>query len=486
MSRRLTTSQFIMRARAKHGDDKYDYSKVEYTVSKNKVTIICPKHGEFQQTASKHMFGDGCSKCSRKNKPTTAEFKQRVLKVHGDTYDLSEVEYKDAKTVVKVGCKTHGIFLTTPDCLVNHGHGCQKCGEIKSIRKVDKSYYLAKFDAKYKGRYTYDMDSYSTPTTPMRMFCKVHGEFMQSPSNFLKKDREGCPKCSYVGPSKPEKELADFIAQYVDIITSDRKVLGSGKELDIVIPSKKLAFEFNGLFWHSDARGKDKKYHLTKTKNCEAAGYQLIHIFSDEWRDKKEIVKSRIKNLLGNSDRRIYARKCEVKEVDSKTTMQFLRDNHMQGAVGSKVKLGLYYNDELVSIMTFGGLRVNMGQKVRKEGQYELMRFCNVLNTSVVGGASKLLKYFERNYDVSMMISYADLRWSKGDLYFKLGFEHTHSSEPSYFYTKGENREYRFKYRKNILVEQGADPSMTEREIMIEKGYARIYDCGAIKFTKKL
>lgn len=134
--------------------------------------------------------------------------------------------------------------------------------------------------------------------------------------------------------------------------------------------------------------------------------------------------------------------------------------------------------------MTFGNLRKNLGQKA-KEGNFELLRFCNKLNTTVIGGASKLFKYFIKNYNPYYVISYADRRWSSGNLYYKLGFEFVHNTQPNYFYTKGNSRLNRFGFRKSELVKQGFDPLKTEHEIMKERGYNRIYDCGAMKFEWK-
>jgi hypothetical protein len=206
-----------------------------------------------------------------------------------------------------------------------------------------------------------------------------------------------------------------------------------------------------------------------------------IIIFEDEYRDKKEIVESRIRNLLGKSIT-IYARKCEIREVEDNNLLRdFLDKSHIQGFVGSKIKLGLFYNNELISLMTFGNLRRNMG-KVSKEGSYELLRFCNSLNTSVVGGASKLFKYFMSVYKPEYILSFADRRWSNGDMYFQLGFEFKNNTVPNYFYIINGNRGYRYAYRKDILVKKGFDPNKTELEIMTERGHFRIFDRGSVKF----
>ncbi len=243
----------------------------------------------------------------------------------------------------------------------------------------------------------------------------------------------------------------------------------------MLIPEYNLAIEFNGLYWHSEIY-KDKNYHLNKTQQCEAKKIKLIHIFEDEWLFKKDIVKSRLINILGLTPNKIYARKTIIKEISPKESKEFLDFNHIQGNVNAKIKLGLYYDNELVSIMTFGKGRIIMGGN---SNQYELLRFCNKLNTTVIGGADKLLKYFIKTYQPKEIISYADRRWSQGDLYEKLGFNFIHNSKPNYFYINQNIREYRFKYRKNILVKEGYDINKTERDIMLERKIYRIYDCGA-------
>ena len=244
-----------------------------------------------------------------------------------------------------------------------------------------------------------------------------------------------------------------------------------------------MAFEYNGLYWHSDVF-KDRKYHINKTKSCYENDIKLIHIWEDEWINKEDIVMSRIKNLLGGS-KIIYARKCKIAEIDKKTSDQFLKDNHIQGSVISKNNIGLYYDDDLVSVMTFGSLRKNLGY-CSKEGHHELLRFCNKLGTSVIGGASKILKYFIRNYKPVNIISYADISWSNGSLYKKLGFDEIGITDPNYFWVKNGIRYNRFSFRKDILVKEGYDPNLSESEIMRERGYYKIYNCGNLKFELKI
>ena len=134
------------------------------------------------------------------------------------------------------------------------------------------------------------------------------------------------------------------------------------------------------MYWHSDFY-KEQDYHLNKTKKCQDLGIRLIHIWEDQWINKKEIIKSRISNLLGCS-RRIYARNCNIQEIDNNTYKEFMDCNHLQGYAVSKYRIGLYNNGILVSVMSFGSLRKSLGSK-NTDNIYELIRFCNLLNLSV-------------------------------------------------------------------------------------------------------
>jgi hypothetical protein len=283
-----------------------------------------------------------------------------------------------------------------------------------------------------------------------------------------------CRKCNpNQGISFPEKELLEFIKNNYDgwIIENDRKTL-SGQELDIVLPDLGLAFEYNGLYWHSD-KFKNKTYHLDKSNLLkENIDYQLIHINEDEWDNKQDIVKSRILSLLGKTTK-IYARKCILKEISFPRT--FLDENHIQGhGSPSAINLGLYYNKELVAVMTFSKPRFSSNY------DYELVRYCSKLNTTVVGGASKLFSYFNNNY-LGSVVSYSDKRWSSGNLYKKLGFEYSHTSEPNYRYYKGNISLSRYQCQKHKLADllkEEFDPELSEYENMTNAGYIRVYDCG--------
>lgn len=276
-----------------------------------------------------------------------------------------------------------------------------------------------------------------------------------------------------------EKEIINWVKSFnVDIIESERKIL-NGLELDIYLPSYNLGIEFNGIYWHSELF-KENNYHLNKSLICQENNIQLMHIWEDEWIFKQNIVKSIILNKLGFIKDKIYARKCVIKEVkDSKLVRKFLDDNHIQGYSSSSIQLGLYLNNELVSLMTFGK------RMIKKNIEFELIRFCNKLNTNVIGASSKLFKYFINNYDFSDLISYSDFRLFDGKMYEMLGFEKTHLSTPEYYWCKGVDRHHRSKFMKHKLVKEGYDINKTELEIMHERGYYRLFGSGQYKWTYK-
>jgi len=313
---------------------------------------------------------------------------------------------------------------------------------------------------------------------------------IRTPLLRLRYFRYGVSPCLICNPLQSygksnENEIINLLDEWnINYIRNDRKIL-NGKELDIYIPSHKIAIEFNGLWWHSELH-KDKKYHLDKKIKCENQNINLIHIWEDDWNSKKDIVISRLKTLLGLYDRKIGARKCIVKEIDAKTSFSFLEENHLQGGINSSIKYGLFYNNELVSVMTFGKLRKGLGQK-NTDNKWELYRFCSLKNTLVNGSFSKMLSYFEKNVNPKELLTYANRDWSDRDnVYEKNGFEFQNYTDINYWYFKDIYKRYhRFQFRKDVLVKSGKDINKTEKEIMYDDGWNIIWDCGNLKFLKK-
>lgn len=308
-------------------------------------------------------------------------------------------------------------------------------------------------------------------------------------------DKHSARSSVHNSKSLMEDSLIAFIKELkpdCEIIHNDRKVL-EGKELDIYLPEYKFAIECNPTVSHNSSVGDPWagtttpiNYHKRKTDGCEAKGVFLMHLFGYDWSQNEIIIKSMIANVLGCSNK-IYARKCKVIQVDSETAKIFLQNNHRQGFASAKIYLGLTYEGELVSLMTFGKMRSTIGiDSSDLSNCWELIRFCNKLNTSVVGGASKLFKYFITEYSPKQVRSFSDRAHTKGILYKTLGFKELRRSDANYVWVnivddKAYHRINAQKHNiKNFLKDDTIDLSKSEREIMESHGYVRVFDSGTI------
>lgn len=299
-----------------------------------------------------------------------------------------------------------------------------------------------------------------------------------SPAKFKK---SMCPKCfpRHTKQSKSENELYQFVLSICPDAIQGYREKYHAKEIDIYIPSNNIGIEVNGLYWHSDevlsSLNKSPKSDFEKHQYFVDKGVQLITIFEDEWRNKTNIVQSRLLNILGKTSITVYARQCVVKEVSSKDSAQFCNENHIMGKGRSNVRLGLYHNDILVSLMTFTNNNLS-----RKLQLWEINRFSSLLNVNVVGGGSKLFKHFVQSVKPTQVISYSDNRWSNGGLYANLGFTKISTGSPSYWYflPNSLNRIHRFGLRKN----KEDDRTLTEYENRRAQGFSRIWDCGHSKW----
>jgi hypothetical protein len=297
-----------------------------------------------------------------------------------------------------------------------------------------------------------------------------------------------CNECfpqNFNQTSMYEQDFLNFIRSvYKETILDKTKNIIKPFELDVFLPDLNIGFEFNGIYWHNEIY-KEQNYHFNKTELCEKNNIRLIHVYEDDWIHRNDIVKSRILSIINSSTIKIYARHTKIKEIeDNNLVRDFLNKNHIQGLIGSQFKFGLFFNDELVSLMTFGKQRKNMGINSSPDS-YELLRFCSKLNTTVIGGASRLFKYFINKKNPKEIISYADRSWSQGELYKKLNFCFIHKTRPSYYYVVGGIRKNRFNFRKDVLIKDGFDSNKTEHEIMLERKIYRIYDSGQLKFIWK-
>ena len=310
-------------------------------------------------------------------------------------------------------------------------------------------------------------------------------EFKIHCDNFHNRLNLNIPLCTICYPIGDQKSIKEkILLEYIKSIYSGEIISGyrDGIEIDIYLPELKLGIEFNGLYWHSELF-KDKDYHINKQIFFKEKGIDTKMIYEDDFDNKLEIIKSQISNWSGLTKTKIYARKTYIKEINTEEYRDFLNSNHIQGYVTSKLVYGLYHNDNLVSLMCFDKKegRLNM-----VENEWNLNRFCNLLNHNVIGGASKLLNHFIKTNNPSRIISYADKDWSNGNLYNVLGFKLINESKPDYKYIIDGVRVHKQNFTKSKLSKMGHDISLTESQIMNNLGINKIYDCGKMKFEFKI
>jgi hypothetical protein len=293
------------------------------------------------------------------------------------------------------------------------------------------------------------------------------------------------PRCYDCYPiqntSKVEIEIADFVRTLdPNIVTNIFSVIHP-QELDIYSEKHKIAIEYNGLYWHSEINGgKDSKYHLGKTKLCEEKGINLIHISESEWLQYEFIIKNKLRYIFGKELNKLSARKCDIVELDTKESKDFLNQYHIQGYLPSNIKLGLKFENKLVAVMTFGV------RKIFKNQGWELTRYATT--GSIVGGFSKLLKYFETKYKPDNLVSYALRNWTmiNNNVYEQTGFNLISYGVPNYKYIKNSNIYSRLEFQKHKLKDklESFEPTLTEWENMQLNGYDRIWDSGSLKYQK--
>lgn len=420
----------------------------EYNGSHSTISFLCP-NGHENKAVATNVFrrGYSCKQCTLG--------RTIIPKIHWGEEELAKlVQLVDAKE------STENIAIKFGTTVAAVNNVCSRFGIERPSENIMSHKLVEVLSSQER---TNPLDSYATIT------CTKGHTISQNVGNVIYKNT-GCPICfSAEGVSKAEKELRDFIEQQYKgwIVYNDRSVL-NGKELDIVLPDESLAFEFNGTYWHQE-RKVPINYHKDKTDMAEANDYQLIHISDYLWATKQDIVKSRLKQLLHTSEK-IPARKTEIKQV--LFPREFLDKNHLQGSGSpTSTNYALYYQNEIIAGMTFGKPRFTKNQ------EWELIRFATKQGVSVQGGASKLFKHFVKHYNPKSIVSYAARDFSKGAVYFALGFKHSHNSEPGYAYYKRLERISRYQ------AQSCRQSDLSEADSMLIKGYYRVYDSGNMVFT---
>lgn len=467
----------------------------QFPVRTTKLNITCKKHGEYTQTIGYFLDGGRCQKCYHEQRESSiddSQWLERSNQQHHGFYNYSLSNYTGINNTATIMCPIHGYFTQNAGVHM-YGHGCKQCAtdNNKDALSYTTEKFIKKSNAVHNDYYDYSKTIYIDTREHVTITCKKHGDFQQIP--YYHTSGNGCPKCGFIQSrsivkSKAEFEIIEFIKSLgVDNVEHSWRDLGF--ELDIYLPDYKTAIEYNGIYWHSsDSKVADKKkstQHLYKTQQCEKHGIRLFHILDLEWNDivKQEIWKSMLTNHLSGSRNKIYGRQCDIVNITSNFAKKFFNDNHLQGNASGSLNIGLMYKNKVVTVASFSKTRY---RKI-KDNTYELLRFATLKDHHVVGGFTKIIKEFERTHN-GVLISYANRRWSLGNVYDKTGFNLTNTTEPCYYYTDCKQLWHRSIFQKHKLknVLDNFSENMTEVENMYGNGYRRIWDCGTHVYEREL
>lgn len=282
---------------------------------------------------------------------------------------------------------------------------------------------------------------------------------------------------------KAEKELAIWIKELGHTI-DPTFLLPSNQSIDILVPDRKLAIEYCGLYWHNEfsPTPRPRDYHFGKFKETNSLGFRLITIFEDEALQHKYAVQNYLRSVLGSNARRIGARKCDVRQIDDAS--DFLDTHHIQGAAHTTVVFCLFYSSELVGVLSLG-----QHHRGPESGAVILNRLCFAADTTVQGGANKLLnaatEWATRN-GYSKIVTWSDNRWSEGDVYERMGFILDREYGPDYSWVDLKRPGRRASKQSMQKSKTGCPPEQTEREWAHQNGFARIWDCGKKRWVLEL
>lgn len=468
-------------AALRHGG-VYDYSEWPSKVTYGTYLICkCLIHGPFRVSLSNHLSNEvGCRLCritqaGMSRRLTTQQFIEKSKEVFGDRFNYSNVIYTHNNAKVSIICPKHGVFDQRASSHMEGYNGCDKCerhdASIKN--RKDVSIFHTQMIQRYRDRFTFDAQTYVNAKTPIKLFCTTHSvEFFATPDNLLNK-ASNCPNCSSHS-SSPEALIAQMVKEW-GFTVERHKRLPSKKHIDIYIPERLIGIEYNGLYWHSDRMGKNRNYHLQKLTDANNQGIRLITVFEDEWNNNQKIVENKLKSILGCCDlEKLSARQCSVRTISQDAAKLFLNQYHIQGNGPGRLCYGLFHDTELVAVMKF----IQTGQV------FTLNRYAT--SASVRGGFSKILSYFRTNNVWQKIITFADRRWSEGKLYQQVGFVCDAVLPQDYAYVYQSQRVHKFNFRhKNLpkILGEKYDPALSERENMAKSKYARIWNCGLLRFV---
>ncbi len=469
-----------------------------FVSTKDLARFKCIKHGEFQ-TYPEYLFDykHPCPKCANEVKGADQREDARLrfideTKKHKVTFKFSK-SYKDSFSPVRVLCLKHKVkFSVVPNSFLsksrdNTWKGCPSCVSEWRRTALLKSDAEFKAELRSKNNSVRLVGSYKGSTAKNHFRCSECNHHWEATADSVSRTKNsGCPRCS-ARISAGEQELYDFVkAICPDAVQSVREVfshrMGHIFEWDIFIPSKNIAIEYNGLYFHRYPV-KPKWYHQEKTRCSADAGVRLIHVYEDDWNLRNEVVCKTLKFILGGNKDREFARKLTVASKMSltETCAKFYEKNHMLGSPNNGITYALLDGNRIKALMTFSKVVSNRGKLHTND--FELARFAS--SGQVIGGASRLFSSFLRDFNPSSVVSYSDTDMFDGKVYEVLGFTKVATLSPDYRTVwKGRRRHKSFTRRRNLerLLGDKFDERKSEMQNLIDNGILVLFDSGKVRW----
>jgi hypothetical protein len=443
-----------------------------YIDTKTKARFIDSTYGEFFKNPEKVFAGanhNDRSKIEGSTKRTTSIEEVKLKLANRPYLNIKEDTYTTIKNKADFVDSEYGPFTTQVQFVLRGGNHPIRGKKIE-LSKRSLSEDEVKIKLLNRPYLTLVEGTFKNTSTICSFLDAEHGRFEAIPGNIIYRDQNHPTR--YANTSKGETELREFVASLSEIEPNKRFYTNGVYEynLDIFVPSLNLGIEYDGVFWHSD-KNKHTNYHVDKRQYFLDRGISVVFIRSDEWNYNKEVVKSVISNKLGILSNKIFARKCDIRKVRGKAVKDFYTENHLMGTYTSAKHYGLYYKDELLSLI---------GYHDYKDG-LEISRFATKLNTVVPGGLSRLLSKIEEvNPDVKFIRSFVDLRYGDGSSLLKVGYS-LNDTKDGWKWTDGDITFNRRRCRANMDSRK-----LTEKEYADILRIYKIHDCGQAEFIKYL
>lgn len=498
----------------KHPTLKIISSHGEQLGRRELIEVRCINGHEWETHYERLINGHGCPHCYGNAKMSHEQFLNKLNKLTRTILPLST--YESSHKPITVKCSICEYKWKPKPYNLLQGYGCPNCSRNNKFSK--KALIWLKYmeitnnitirHANKGGEYKipgthYKCDGFCEETNTVyefygdywhgnpKVYCssdynihlnKSFGElYRQTIAREEKIRKLGYNIISVWEKDYDEKIATTFLNQILEVCRFDNYKLVYNTPRIIKFSNQKQKIIICNI---NQPPEKDKRNELLQYKDDD----DTFILFSDEIITNSNLVLNKLNHYAQENKitQRVHARTCEIKQCSKEEKRQFLEKNHIQGNDNSQVAYGAYYNDKLVAIMTFSSPRTGIGiHKNKSGGEWELVRFCTDINCRIPGIASKLLKHFQCNHVWTEIYSYADKRWSAGNLYYKLGFQLVADNPPDYFYVINGQRKHRWNYRKDILKNTlpNYNPHLTEYQNMINHGYWRVWDCGTLKFA---